>query len=285
VATPTPAGTLTGDFNELYDVVCPSPASCWADGQYGTESSTGETSLNQVLHWNGRAWSLVSVPQPAGSGPTSVQGIDAIRCASVRSCVAIGAWGSYTTYILHNLALRWNGRKWSMLTVPNPGHTSAKGDLNILDGLGCTGPGNCWAVGEYGSLVTEVYRNEILHWNGRQWSVTKAPDPDTTGPENENELWSVSCLDAASCWAVGYDGNLDVGTKAILSEALHWNGTKWSLVPTPDPAGSASGDLNELYGIRCASASQCWAVGYGAKSGGSDLGQALRWTGSTWRNG
>ena len=36
VATPTPGGTLNGDFNELFDVVCTSPGSCWADGEYGT---------------------------------------------------------------------------------------------------------------------------------------------------------------------------------------------------------------------------------------------------------
>ena len=42
---------------------------------------------------------------------------------------------------------------------------------------------------------------------------------------------------------------------------MHWNGKKWSLVPTPPPGGTLSGDQNELYDVVCPSASSCWAGG------------------------
>jgi hypothetical protein len=123
VSTPTPGGTLSGDVNGLFDVVCPSAASCWADGDYGTEASGSETVLNQVLHWNGKSWSLVKVPNPGGTGFDDVQAIDAIRCASVRNCLAVGTYGNIRTFKLRNEALRWNGGRSSPPPTPaGPAH-------------------------------------------------------------------------------------------------------------------------------------------------------------------
>ncbi|HET7243517.1 MAG TPA: hypothetical protein VFJ07_01680 [Streptosporangiaceae bacterium] len=40
-----------------------------------------------------------------------------------------------------------------------------------------------------------------------------------------------------------------------LNEVLRWNGTKWSVVPTPAPGGSLSSDINELFEVGCTPAS------------------------------
>src|SRR5262249_27021322 len=56
-------------------------------------------------------------------------------------------------------------------------------------------------------------------------------------------------------WAVGYD----TGTSALASATLilHWNGTAWSKVKSPNP-GSYS---NELVGVSAVSGSDAWAAG------------------------
>ena len=147
VATPTPGGTLNGDFNELFDVVCTSPGSCWADGEYGTDTSTigSEVIENQVLHWNGKAWSLAATPNPGGTGPDGTSALSAIRCASAGNCWAVGTFGTIAPGgALFNEALHWNGRKWSQVGIPDPGGDTS-GDFSVLEGLSCTSAANCWA--------------------------------------------------------------------------------------------------------------------------------------------
>ena len=229
---------------------------------------------------------MVHTPNPGGTGQDDVQAIDAIRCASARDCLAIGTYGTMgTTFILRNEALRWNGTKWSKLKTPNPGGTTTNGDFNELIGLGCANASNCWAVGAYGNFGTETFLNEILHWNGKKWSQQTAPNPDGTGTEASNELIGANCVSATSCWAVGDYGVISSGTGEILNEALRWNGKKWSLVSTPNPAGSSDNDQNDLFAVRCSSATFCWAVGDQQKSGGAQVNEALRWNGTKWSTG
>ena len=65
------------------------------------------------------------------------------------------------------------------------------------------------------------------------------------------------------------------GTYLTLFEM--WNGTAWSIVPSPS-AGSAS---NFLQAIDCFSATSCSAVGYSSPAAG-DTTEALAWDGATW---
>jgi hypothetical protein len=166
-----------------------------------------------------------------------------------------------------------------MLPTPNPGGTSTNGDVNELDALGCSSASNCFAAGKFGNLVSGPMRNQILRWNGMKWSVSTTPDPGGTGAQSDNELIGASCLTATSCWATGFH---NTASGAVLNEALHWNGSKWSLAKTPDPAGSGDKDINKLMGIRCVSASMCFAVGGQQKNGGAVQNQILRWNGTRW---
>jgi hypothetical protein len=64
----------------------------------------------------------------------------------------------------------------------------------------------------------------------------------------------VFCNNANDCWAVGYD----ISTTTHVFETLveHYDGNSWTVVTSPQIALS-----NELTGLTCASASDCWAVG------------------------
>src|SRR5262249_13811033 len=154
-----------------------SARNCWAVGTYGTTTptSTGNSvvALNQALRWNGKKWSLVSTPNPAGTSPTHGNLLDSVRCASATDCWAGGSYGTMTAigqFTQHNQMLHWNGKKWAKVTVPNPEGTAA-GSVNAVEGLACTSAVNCWAAGLTGHLsgdpsTSEIF-NEILHWNGK----------------------------------------------------------------------------------------------------------------------
>jgi len=62
----------------------------------------------------------------------------------------------------------------------------------------------------------------------------------------------VAAISATSAWAVGSSGGL-ARPRTLL---LRWNGTQWSLLPTPPPPGGGI-----LHGVAVVSAASAWAVG------------------------
>jgi len=86
------------------------------------------------------------------------------------------------------------------------------------------------------------------------------------------QLQSVSCPSATFCAAVGWSYGAIIATVGEL-----WNGTTWSIVPTPDP-----GSFNELYGVSCSSPTSCVAVGTEGSSAGSTSPMAEVWDGVSW---
>jgi hypothetical protein len=76
-----------------------------------------------------------------------------------------------------------------------------------------------------------------------------------------NELVAVQCTSATFCAAVGMDEGISVQS---LTLAEVWNGTKWSIRPTPsNPEVSQNG----LDGVSCVAGHGCTAVGATNDSG------------------
>jgi hypothetical protein len=260
VPQPGTASTLDGDW-------CTSPSNCWAVGYYKTVSGA---QLNQVLRWPGTEWSLFPVPQPGGTGSGDVNSLGGVTCTSASNCWAVGRYDMGGAS--RNEALRWNGTTWFLVPTPQPSATTGLGDVS------CTSAGNCWAIGGF-TNAKGAELNEALHWNGSKWARVATPQPAGTGSvASQNILSDVACASARNCWAAGF---YTTPNMAQLNQALHWNGTKWSLVSTPQPSGTTSSGVNNLYGVTCTSAGNCWAVG-SYNSSSAFLNEALSWDGSTW---
>jgi hypothetical protein len=286
VTAPNPGGTSIGFFNDLFGVACTSASNCWAVGEYGSFGASGETILNQALHWNGTAWSVVPTPDPFGNGNNDANALESVRCLSSTDCWAVGTYGFVgSPTILQNEVLGWDGTNWNTFFTPNPAGSSAT-DVNALSAVACNSANDCWAVGDYGtensSSITLL--NQTLRWHGGNWNLVGSPDPDGTGGGAQNGLFGVTCTGTSNCWAAGYYGSISGGIGVLLNQLLRWNGSTWSLVTTPQPGGTANDDENELQAVRCASASSCWAVGR-KFSGTTTTNEALRWSGSSWANG
>jgi hypothetical protein len=284
VRTPNPGGKGNGSISELEDSTCVTAADCWAVGDFGsgTQGPT-EKRINQVLHWNGKKWTRLVVANPGGTRLGHVNTLFSVRCFSAADCIAVGDYGTTSgSGILRNQALHWNGKKWSLVNTPNPGGTKS-GGLNEVFALGCGATDNCWGAGSYGSTNPPGKNlNEILHWNGKNWTKTAAPNPDGTKTGKANQLDAATCVSSANCWAVGNFGSTAVGTGVGRNEALHWNGRKWARVKTPNPAGTATGDVNALFAVRCSLPGNCWAVGALESLTNGIRDQILHWNGKKW---
>src|SRR5262249_9465555 len=58
----------------------------------------------------------------------------------------------------------------------------------------------------------------------------------------------------------------------------HWDGTKWSVVPSPDPGAAG----NHLYAVDAVSPNDVWAVGQELTGQVPDLGLVEHWNGLRW---
>ena len=158
---------------------------------------------------------------------------------------------------------------WNIITSPNTGPSQT----NLLMGTTCTTAWSCWAVGGvFSSLGNNSQPNALIdNWNGSTWSV----GPDVTPPGTQASLlWSVACVASSDCWAVGAQ-ELD-NQQQPVTLAEHWNGSAWSVVPTPAVGGY-------LFSVTCSSTSDCWAVGDDLDSQRNPVnGIIYHWDGSQW---
>ncbi len=119
-------------------------------------------------------------------------------------------------------------------------------------GVSCPSATTCVAVGD-DATNQSVTTSGTLSGGVWTWTTEVAVTSDSSG---RGYLYAVSCPSATNCVAVGYDGNhQSVTTSGTLS------GGTWTWSPevaiTPDSSGRGY-----LYGVSCASATNCVAVGY-----------------------
>ena len=162
---------------------------------------------------------------------------------------------------------------WSNVTVPSPNPSYPAGaNLNAITAISAS---DIWAVGSFYNTSFTISAF-ALHYNGTVWSVTILPQPAVTGPSSPI-LHGVTAVASNNVWAVGE--NEEVPGLGITTLIEHWNGSAWSIVPSPTP-----GAYPTLNAVAARSASDVYAVGFNEPSvnGGVQQGLILRWNGSTW---
>jgi hypothetical protein len=90
----------------------------------------------------------------------------------------------------------------------------------------------------------------------------------------------VDDLSPTDAWAVGQTGG--TGSERTLIE--HWDGTSWTVVPSPDPE-TGPGEFDELQAVSGTNPDDLWAVGtFATSEDGTDLSALLlvNWNGTTW---
>src|SRR5882724_9578692 len=172
-----------------------------------------------------------------------------------------------------SMPLAPTGPAWSIVSSPNASATQE----NQLYAVTCTSASDCWAVGDY--LTDNFYYQTVIeHWNGAAWSIVRSPNTSAT---QDNLLRGVTCTSASDCWAVGSyvisTGPFSGFYYRTLIE--HWNGAAWSIVTSPN---ASTRQDNDLRGVTCTSASDCWAVGQYNTDFSSPHTLVEHWNGAAW---
>jgi hypothetical protein len=102
------------------------------------------------------------------------------------------------------------------------------------------------------------------------WEVV--PTPEVRG---QTDLTDIVAFGPSDAWAVGYVRELRGGVRTLT---LHWNGTRWTRVPSPN----RSLERNWLFTVAGSSPTDVWAAGYDLDKARQHRTLLMHWDGNRW---
>ena len=278
VITPTvnPSPQKVAFSNQFNAVAARTSTDAWAVGNFlGPNDDDGQIMLAE--HWDGTAWSQVPTPNVMGSD----EKLNAVSAAAANDVWAVGT--KQMTGFAHTdpLTAHWDGTSWTIVATP----PTTGGSKSILFGVANLGGGNAWAVGR-----SEGNRALAEHWDGSSWTIIPAPTPVAPAGTtfSGSTLTAISARSANDIWAAGYFTALKGTNSDSFTLTMHWNGSAWTIVPSPNPAtpSPVNGVRQTLNGVAEISPTDVWAVGNTVDTvSGSFLPDkpiALHWNGTAW---
>jgi hypothetical protein len=197
---PNPASTDADSV--LSSITAVSATNIWAVGFQHSNGEGGQRPL--VEHWDGTAWSVVTVPagNPAQSRFTSVSADGPDDVWAVGSHLEPGTSDLATALVEH-----WDGTAWSAVTgLPDLGNS-------LVSAVYAASPSDVWAIVQ---TIAPAGANfpflfEFLHWNGKSWATVPLPGPKENGLQYV--AMSLSGTGPDNVWAAGYISNAFYNTE------------------------------------------------------------------------
>lgn len=265
--TAVPTVSRKGSENELNGVAAIAPNDVWAVGD--TNSTTRSVRITLAEHWDGTSWRIVPSPNVQTTFGSS-QELTAVTAIASNDVWATGwaiddARGGIDMLVEH-----FDGTRWRIVQTPTP-----IGAFQFGLGIDAVSSSDVWAVGYDAGGVAE--RNLSAHWDGTAWTVVPTPNVGGGSPP-DNKLQAVAAVSSNDVWAVGWENNIG-GLNKQVTITEHWDGTAWTVVPSPNPNSSGG----ELFGVTALSSTDVWAVGESRDfDTGVQSSLAMQWDGSAW---
>jgi len=250
-------------------VSCESSTEC-----IGVGSFVNPASVDQPLTgvWTGKSWSYTKIPTP-GMNETFADGagFNGVSCDAQHFCVAVGWMGDGNNDPSYSFAAEDGGTRW---IVASQAQMGAPSNPYYLASVSCVSGPYCVAVGSM--LPSDApFQPFVEVLSDGSWSAVSTPTQSTN-----SSFSGVFCKSKDNCMAVGTTGGAPTNeTPGGTPLAETWNGSNWTVQPTPLPTGSTVGSLTSVW---CSSASACTAVGsYTATSVSESLNEV--WDGTAWQ--
>jgi len=245
-----------GVNNVLNGLISTASNDFWAVGDSYTAGPTTD-SQTLVERWNNfnKGWYIVPSPNPGAYN--TLNALAQIPNSSDLWAVGSSSGGS--------LIEQWDGTAWNVIPSPNPVGTSIT--LNAVSALTTN---QAWAVGNYVDSSGQT-QTLIEKWNGKEWKII--PSPNVSGASS-NVLNGLSSTNGAKyLWAVGSYSMTGQDSNTLVE---HWDGTSWTIVPSPNVGNSA------LYAVSEINTGNSWALGYSTNKQGVMQTLAEQWNGTSW---
>ncbi len=259
---PSLNSTLPSNF--LGDVSVVTASDIWSVGGSARGSKVGNPLTE---HWNGAAWSIVPAPQPPGT----VVSLSGVSARATNDVWAVGH--SHTGNApLQTFTEHWDGSQWTVVPSPSLAMIGPYAANNSLADVVALAANNIWAVGSATTIVAGEAL--ILHWDGVSWAIVD--NPGANPRFYDANLLGITAVSPNDIWAVGQKT-----TTAEHNMIQHWDGTKWSIIPSP----VYPTNVDFLESVSALSATDIWAVGSFTipNAEGSPYQNAtMHWNGAAW---
>ena len=198
-----------------------SPSDAYAIGD------SAATAVGSLAHWNGTAWSPVTLPLPANANSNTT--LNAISADGPGDVWIVGTFLDSANEQNETFSEHFNGTTWTVVPMP-PVTNSNINAFFQFNGIKANSPSDVWAVGDSGIVDVPGSQTLIEHFTGTAWSIVPSPSPGSIAI-----LGGVTTSNAANnVWAVGAD--TPAGTSGRQTLTLNWNGTAWHVVSSPNPS-------------------------------------------------
>jgi len=236
-----------------YQVAAASASNVWVFTS--SPGASAMTSGGRWAHWNGRSWTMGTLPTILVAGNDSPQVVITAAAQAGTGDVWVGGtvldgqskFGLPAAGFLDH----FDGHGWRTYRLP--------ASTPSLAGISALSRTDIWAAatGGQGSagIGQEVStRNVLLHWNGSSWRSIPAP--------KGVYITDVAGLSAHGAWVTGEVPGKGPDHLTFAAGAAYWNGSRWTIVP--DPAADAQfaqvDYVYELTGVVTDGRGGLWAV-------------------------
>jgi hypothetical protein len=130
----------------------------------------------------------------------------------------------------HPLAIRFDGRRWRRVPVPEPA-----GETFSFTGVFARSRSDVWAVGYRDSELGDGIRTLAAHWDGSRWAIIPGADPAFLDQEDGALLLDVVARNRGEAWMVGFSEASSTAPQ-VSTLVKHWGGSSLALFPSISPA-------------------------------------------------
>ena len=240
-----------------------SSSTCFAVGLHSLSSSEVIESSDSGAHWQATKSAppsgIVSLLVPLVTG-------DAISCASVSTCVFVGARADLSLKAIGfspaSVVTTNAGASWSASSM---GAVQGPLALDIPDGISCASTSSCVAIGTnfFGAQAS-------VAWQTNDTGATWSEENPIAGLGAHAILYAVSCATTGTCYVAGSS----ISAKAVIAPVLEGTsdaGGIWQ----PENVATQPGSVLALMSVSCApSTTTCTAGGLIGSSSGLQAGIA-----------
>jgi hypothetical protein len=195
-----------------------------------------------------------------------------MTATSANDIWAVGSLLTDDGEILNFLFEHWDGTAWTATSL-------ISGDAFLL-GVSADATNDVWAVGFQGP-ENDTSHTLVMQYNGASWATVPSP----SAGQGASQLNAVTALAPNNVWAVGFSTPVAPPKEAAtLTLIEHWDGTSWTVVPSPNVGPNSEFQSNNLFGITAISSTDIWAFGSSFLANGSGNQQTLlmHWDGNAW---
>ena len=229
IPSPNPAvGPNDGDL--LSGIAGVAPNDLWAVGSEHNDEFNENVLLFE--HFDGTSWRVVPTPSPLGAEQFG---------NSIAAIAPNDVWAVGTNALQATLAAHWDGTRWKI--VQTPFLQDGVNPLNSLTGVTAIATDNIWASGYEGNVNNQNFMKPyVLHWDGTKWTLMLIPNLGGEG----SRFNAITALSANDVWGVGQTQELD---GSILTLTEQFDGTQWTVAPSPDPGVVGDLIVNSLLAV------------------------------------